>query len=155
MSKLCAEIERVCNKCKIRKPIEQYNDQSRNNGLKRLYCKKCQYQNQQRWRSINLDYYNKGIREKRRRFRIEMVNAYGGKCVCCGETEIQFLSLDHINGGGEAERKKFFGPSGVLAYLKSRGWPTDKYQILCHNCNMSKGFYGECPHMRKLVVENS
>ena len=22
------------------------------------------------------------------------------------------------------------------------------FQILCHNCNMAKGFYGKCPHQK-------
>lgn len=24
-------------------------------------------------------------------------------------------------------------------------------QVLCHNCNMAKGFWGVCPHKEKLV----
>jgi hypothetical protein len=31
---------------------------------------------------------------------MEMLSAYGGKCVCCGESEYKFLAIDHINGGG-------------------------------------------------------
>ena len=23
------------------------------------------------------------------------------------------------------------------------------FQVLCHNCNMSKGFYGYCPHEKE------
>jgi hypothetical protein len=22
----------------------------------------------------------------------------------------------------------------------------DGFQVLCHNCNLAKGYYGECPH---------
>ena len=30
--------------------------------------------------------------------------------------------------------------------LKAQGCPRDRYQILCHNCNLAKYYYGVCPH---------
>jgi hypothetical protein len=91
---------------------------------------------QQKKREQSLRYY--------RKYRAEALAAYGNKCACCGETEPAFLSFDHINGGGERERK--VGMQGTTLYrriIKDR--PSD-VQILCHNCNMAKGFYGTCPH---------
>src|SRR3990172_11531866 len=42
-----------------------------------------------------------------RECRAETFLAYGGPvCACCGETQDAFLTLDHVNGGGNAERKK-------------------------------------------------
>lgn len=74
---------------------------------------------------------------------------YGGnppKCACCGETTYQFLAMDHINGGGNAHRRKV----GVNLYiwLRREGFPKG-FQVLCHNCNLAKGFYGICPHKVK------
>lgn len=31
---------------------------------------------------------------------------YGRECKCCGETEPIFLTLDHINDDGSAQRRK-------------------------------------------------
>ena len=82
----------------------------------------------------------------RKRARLEALKHYSdGKleCACCGEDEYRFLALDHINGGGSKDRKKF-GPSFVY-WLKAQGWPPG-FQVLCHNCNMAKHWYGICPH---------
>ena len=46
---------------------------------------------------------HKLYRQKRRRL---VIDKYGGKCVCCGETKLEFLSMDHVNGGGTKERLK-------------------------------------------------
>jgi hypothetical protein len=31
--------------------------------------------------------------------------------------------------------------------LAKHGYP-DTFQLLCHNCNLARGFYGTCPHQR-------
>lgn len=86
------------------------------------------------------------LREYRQQVRREVLTAYGGSCTCCGEAQYEFLALDHKYGttgkARAAERK-----SGISWYLKLRreGYP-DHIQILCHNCNAAKGFYGACPH---------
>lgn len=30
-------------------------------------------------------------------------------------------------------------------WLRRNNYPNG-FQVLCHNCNMAKGFYGKCPH---------
>jgi len=89
----------------------------------------------------------------RQDLRREVIHAYGGVCACCGEKEIKFLTIDHINGGGRDHRKKFVGydyvTSGAPFYsaLKRAGWPsTEGLQVLCWNCNVAKFHYGMCPH---------
>jgi hypothetical protein len=82
-----------------------------------------------------------------RSLRQETIEEYGGYCACCGESQIEFLCLDHINGDGAHERR---GPSGsgrsLYRKLKKQGFPKGRYQVLCHNCNMAIGLYGVCPH---------
>ena len=76
-----------------------------------------------------------------------MIEAYGGMCACCGETEPKFLSIDHINNDGY-ERRKNGEQCGAALYrwLRDQGWPKDDYQLLCMNCNFAKGHFGTCPH---------
>lgn len=83
--------------------------------------------------------------ERRRQHRREMLEAYGGCCACCGETAWQFLALDHIDGGGTQDRRGRASDK-LVAELRRAGWPRDHHQLLCHNCNLAKGFYGSCPH---------
>ena len=75
---------------------------------------------------------------------------YGNKCACCGESRIEFLSIDHINGGGTKFRQQNKGMAGVRMYgwLIKNDYP-DGYRLLCHNCNQSMGYHGYCPHQRE------
>jgi len=79
---------------------------------------------------------------------MQVIEYYGGKCACCGETEYTFLAIDHINGGGTEHRKKIKKQSGtaMAKWLIDNNFP-DGFQILCHNCNMSKHLnQGICAH---------
>ena len=96
--------------------------------------------------------HNQYGRNARLRIRLEMLQAYGGKCACCGETELVFLTLDHVEGGGRKHQRELGGSSDDTArYLKSLGWPRDGYQILCFNCNYAKYRLGVCPHQAARV----
>ena len=84
-----------------------------------------------------------------KRLKIRCFQYYGGaypKCACCGENTPEFLSLDHINGGGNSHRKKekIVG-NGIYRWLRKNNFPKG-FQILCFNCNLAKGFYGKCSH---------
>jgi hypothetical protein len=79
--------------------------------------------------------------------RLEGLMAYSDgqpKCDCCGETTLEFLSIDHVNGGGSKHRKELNGIS-IYAWLKRNKYPVG-FRVLCHNCNLSIGYYGYCPH---------
>ena len=88
-------------------------------------------------------------RETLRELKKTVIAAYGGKCVCCGESMYEFLSIDHKHNDGAKERKQLGakGKSGASFFrlIIAENFP-DRYQLLCYNCNMSKGFFGYCPH---------
>jgi len=75
------------------------------------------------------------------------------KCQCCGEDRIEFLGMDHINGGGNKHRREI-KLSGFAFYnwLIANNFPVG-FRVLCHNCNMAKGLYGYCPHEKEQVVQ--
>ena len=108
-------------------------------------CNTC-YQRQ--WRNNNKESVSKIARKSIRRLKLDMIEAYGNVCECCGENIPEFLALDHINGGGTKERNRISNSSGSGFYrkMKKRGWPKNGYRLLCHNCNLSLGFFGYCPH---------
>lgn len=93
-------------------------------------------------------------KEYRKKLRIDVIEKYGGKCECCGEARIEFLAIDHKNQDGNVERRQLFGrnDSGSYSwYLKlKREDKRDDLQVLCHNCNIAKSFYGRCPHQDAL-----
>jgi len=127
---LCAAHERAHSVCINGHPFTKEN--SRYSPANRgKTCKECGRQR---------------AREATRRVKQEILSHYGGKCVCCGETTFEFLCIDHINGGGTAHRKEV--GSGTPFYRWLRKTYPSGYQVLCHNCNQAKGFYGSCPHAR-------
>ena len=82
--------------------------------------------------------------------RIRALQHYGGeepKCACCSESNVEFLALDHINGGGNKHKKE--NNIGCLAkWLQKHHYPPG-FRVLCHNCNFSLGAFGYCPHSRQ------
>ena len=86
--------------------------------------------------------------------RRKIISAYGGMCVCCGEDEAIFLTIDHIFNDGAKHRAELFGYNksrigGVVKFynfLIANNFPKDRFQILCYNCNCAKGRVGYCPH---------
>src|ERR1039457_3298548 len=89
------------------------------------------------------------LQERRRRAKARLVClvCYGGNpplCACCGEWRLNFLGMDHMNGGGAAHRREI-GRGNITHWLTKNNFPKG-FQVLCHNCNLAKGFYGHCPH---------
>lgn len=79
--------------------------------------------------------------------KLKVLEAYGGKpprCACCGETRIPFLTVDHINNDGSAHRKQL-GNKQIYRWLIRHNFPSG-FQVLCWNCNITKGMFGKCPH---------
>jgi hypothetical protein len=91
------------------------------------------------------------MRRYARKYRVQLraaaIEAYGGKCACCGEAEEAFLCIDHVDGGGNAHRRSFVSTTGLLAWLRENEYPAG-FQLLCANCNMAKERPGGCPHNR-------
>jgi hypothetical protein len=79
----------------------------------------------------------------RKRVRKEVLQAYGGACACCGTDYAAHLTLDHIDGGGTADRKENSSSYAVERRLRREGFPPG-YQILCWNCNWAKHHEGAC-----------
>jgi len=106
-------------------------------------------------REYGKEYYashKKHLREyqirRRKERKIRVIEKYGGKCACCGEKRIEFMTMDHINNDGGQERKKY--GEGNTPYNRLDKLPVDrsKYQVLCFNCNCAKQYSGYCPHQK-------
>lgn len=154
------ETIRLCSRCKIN-PATVVGT----NKIRYHYCKSCKREYANNWgkdnpekiiqsgklsREKNKDKLRESRKKQRWSLKIDILTHYSrGKphCKCCGETHPEFLAVDHINNNG-AEAKRNGEPKGGVGfytYLRKNNYP-EGFQILCHNCNMAKAFYGECPH---------
>lgn len=91
--------------------------------------------------------YRERAMARKSALKLAALNAYGGpRCSCCGETLLEGLTIDHINGDGAAWRRenKQEG-SGLYRWLENNGYPPG-FQVLCATCNLAKGTGDHCPH---------
>ena len=106
------------------------------------------------WKRLNKDRLYAATKEKQAKWQKEsvasnkkiVVNHYSNgtsSCSCCDEKYIEFLTVDHINGGGVAHRKSIKG--NFYHWLIANNFP-DGFRILCMNCNFSLGKFKYCPH---------
>lgn len=67
-----------------------------------------------------------------------ILNKLGNKCVRCGIVDFRVLQVDHVDGGGRKDIDSF---SSHNRYYKSILLDqTDKFQLLCANCNWIKRY---------------
>lgn len=136
-------LEKTCTKCGAVKPLELFrSDGDKPSGYGQP-CRQCDAAGRRARRKPE------DWRGKSKRLREEVLDAYGRRCACCGETTPEFLTVDHVHNDGAAHREEIgHRPTQLLYYLKRHDYPKDRFQLLCCNCNFAKGWYGECPHKR-------
>jgi hypothetical protein len=103
----------------------------------------------QKWRHKNGDHVREWYRNHKQILKHMCMQHYGNRCNCCGETHIEFLTIDHINNDGSIDRKRGRSGATMYAWLKKNNYP-EGYQVLCWNCNEAKSRYGICPHQKEI-----
>lgn len=138
-------MKKCCSCQELKPPSEYHRNKCHPDGLA-ARCKSCDriYNKAYRIkRAVELSVMKK---QYRHRLRSEGILRYGGKCSCCGESCVKFLTLEHCNGRQLGKR-----PTGYKAWaeVKRLGWPEGLFTVLCYNCNCAKGVHGICPHQEK------
>ncbi len=133
---------RICSKCKLKKPENDYYVKDSKSGRLHAQCKACYKAH----RSINYrkhyETYKEEYRlraklrrfEKRTEYREKLVTYLTGKdCEICGENDIRTLEFDHIRPA----EKLFSISQGVrLGYSWSQiENEIKKCRLLCANCH--------------------
>ena len=138
---------RICVNCNTSKPISEYFPIVREKYLQ-SWCRHCR-------NTCHLDPIKKKAKSKRyySKLRLEVLTAYSNgtpSCQCCGEIQLEFLALDHINNDGAKHRRllgRDRGTTQVYIWARENGYPQG-LQVLCHNCNIGKHHNnGRCPHI--------
>lgn len=102
----------------------------------------------------NPEKYQKKLEKQRKTWlerKIRVYNHYSNydiKCNCCGERRVDFLTVDHINNNGASHRKEL--GHHLVHWIIKNNFPKE-FQILCSNCNTSKGKNKEhiCIHKKE------
>lgn len=152
---------KYCKRCYTEKENKEfYKDKESIDGLK-YYCKDCTKNHVKKYYKIHKkerkeysNKYHKNNREKRliyfkqqtKNRKLKIIEAYGGKCNCCGESTFEFLSIEHKKKDGNKQKRELGGAVNFHNWLIKNNFPKDNFELLCFNCNLSKGFYGYCPH---------
>ncbi len=105
-------------------------------------------ESKRKWYQKNQIKIRAEVKIKYEKLRLEVLKHYSNgtlSCVCCGESIYQFLTVDHIEGGGTQQRK-ILGAANLLSFLLKNDYPKG-YRVLCYNCNCGREKNnGICPH---------
>jgi hypothetical protein len=167
---------KTCRICKQLKELSEFPKRKDSSDRHYYYCHECCRQKQSQYYHSNRKRVLENLKHRRdtddlfrasqaaqarkdsAKLKMNVLVAYSNGiilCACCGESDIRFLTLDHINGGGNQEKKKLgvSGGEGYYRWLRRNGYPPG-LQVLCFNCNQGKAIYGECPHRLPLPKTN-
>lgn len=132
---------------RTRQRQQQADFYERHPGYKEEYARQYQKDNPDKFSEYN--------RKSLRKLKREVMDAYGGICVCCGETELAFLTIDHADDNGAEHRREMAAESGfeysqagarTYRWLRKNGYP-EGFRVMCANCNSGRYWNGGiCPH---------
>lgn len=160
----------VCSKCKQDKSETEFYKKDRKYSKDGVtsQCKVCirksqnEYSQQHKLEINNrLRIWRKDNPEKEKSYRREIkrkvFDHYGWICKCCGESEIAFLTIDHVNNDGAKCRKTigYHGGKDFYLWLTKNNFP-EGFQTLCMNCNFARGKRngdGICPHQKETYLD--
>ena len=146
----------LCDPCYLREWKKHHIEWDKERELRKHFCKNCDVTIDNTLSHVKYgcylcsNCYNNRTNERRKIKRQQVIEHYGGKCICCGESYFEFLVFDHINGGGTEHRKKISGGNctsgtAIVPWIIKNNYP-NSIQLLCHNCNAAKELYNLCPH---------
>lgn len=170
--------QRTCTWCRRDQPLSEFSPRKCGRGGLSSWCRSCtrtrRAENRDRinaerreiyvnWDDTRKAYFRDRTRAYRAKHRERLIaemlrnyrairktvlERYGGKCECCGESHPEFLNIDHVNGDGRQDRARLGGSTGIYRLLARTPERIHGYRLLCANCNFSRGLHGYCPHER-------
>lgn len=126
---LVVDGKKLCGRCCKSQPVSNFNkDRTTPSGFRPI-CKSC--------RTMESIEYNLTL-------KIDALQAYSKgaiMCASCKISDIDVLTIDHVNNDGYIQKKQLGGAGSKLyRWLKHHNYPMG-YQVLCYNCNMKKALY--------------
>jgi len=102
-------------------------------------------------RILNGASWKKQTKEDKKNFwskvRKDVLDKYGRTCACCGESQEELLTIDHVFEDGKKHRAEIGGSHSMYLWLR-KNEKSDRFQTMCFSCNIAKFRYGVCPHQK-------
>jgi hypothetical protein len=128
---------KVCSKCKVERPIEEFNFRNRSTGLRLPYCRECGKKfTQSHYRRNKRQYIDQSIRAKER-LREYVRQVKSRPCADCG-IQYPFYVMDFDHREGET---KIFEMNRV-SYVSMRAikQEIEKCDVVCSNCHRERTY---------------
>ena len=139
------------NKVKLEAKRKEWKEKNPDYGKNYYQTHKTEHrQYMKKWYQNNKKLQSQKARDKRLKNKILIFLHYSENnlcCKCCGEKQLEFLTLDHINGGGNKHRK-ILRRKDLYIWVIDNNFP-EIFTLLCMNCNWAKGQLGYCPHQNE------
>lgn len=124
-----ASTDKICSRCRIPRPVSDFH-------VRASQCKPCRTVLMRGYYGENKERINSQNIAKADATRFAVLDLLGRSCSECGESEPNFLSVDHVHNDRKLERSN-----------SSLTWKRDivsgtvdlsRYRVLCRNCNESR-----------------
>lgn len=152
----------ICSRCEQEKDLSNFHKSKNQSRGIVSFCKDCNIkrdiERKPKKKLNSREYYlnhKSKIKDKYNNIRNTVIDYYGRFCVCCGDNRSEFLTIEHKNRSGKEHRIKYKNQTAVYKDIIKQGFPKDKFEILCYNCNLSKGVRREdlCYHQKHFIEE--
>lgn len=131
---------KICTKCKLEKPITEFNNNKYKSDGKQSECKECHKLLCTNYYNRNKQHYRDNSRRKRKKIYDYLNNIKSVGCYLCNEKDIACLDFHHLDS-------KYDQVSHMQTHsMKLINDEIDKCIVLCSNCHRKL-------HFHKLTIE--
>lgn len=117
-----------------------YKDPEKQREYQRRWNEQHRGEYQRKYRETHARTDRGSNKEYRQRMRVvlrqKVFDLLGNICARCGFADQRALQIDHVNGGGNIERRALRSSEAMWRKILASGG--EGYQVLCSNCNWIK-----------------
>ena len=129
------EIQKTCSKCRIIRPLTDFNFRNTAKGIRHSYCKECGKKfTQSHYKRTNDQYLRRNTASFKRRRQL-VIEAKQKPCFDCG-IEYPYYVMDFDHREGESKKFSLYKISG--ATINKILTEIAKCDVVCANCHRER-----------------